>query len=232
MTLQCELSPLSERPVAAVLQMFPQAADVLEDAGIQYCCHGAKSLNEAAASAGYTVDELLAMIEARPLPPEIIDWSQRPLPDLTEFLIADHKDLALRRLPRMREVVEGEIAMHPHVPRLRRIRALLMDLAAGLTTHMAHEERDLFPWIASAERQGARLIRLGQRVLREHVEHRIVCERLRTMTELSARLQLQDGDLFRELQDLSRPIHLHIHLENNVLYPRAIEAENRLRRAS
>jgi len=231
MTLQCELTPLSERPVAAVLQMFPHAADVLEDAGIQFCCHGAKPLNEAAASAGYSVDELLAMIEARPLPPDIVDWSQRPLPELTEFLTADHKDLALRRLPRMRDVIEREIAMHPHVPRLRRIRMLLADLSAMLTTHMAHEERDLFPWIAAADR-GVRLIRLGQRVLREHVEHRIVCERLRTMTELSARLQLQDGDLFRELQELSRPIHLHIHLENNVLYPRAIEVENRLRRAS
>jgi regulator of cell morphogenesis and NO signaling len=211
--------------------MFPHAADVLEDAGIQFCCHGAKPLNEAAASAGYSVDELLAMIEARPLPPDIVDWSQRPLPELTEFLTADHKDLALRRLPRMRDVIEREIAMHPHVPRLRRIRMLLADLSAMLTTHMAHEERDLFPWIAAADR-GVRLIRLGQRVLREHVEHRIVCERLRTMTELSARLQLQDGDLFRELQELSRPIHLHIHLENNVLYPRAIEVENRLRRAS
>jgi len=231
MTLQCELTPLSERPVAAVLQMFPHAADVLEDAGIQFCCHGAKPLNEAAASAGYSVDELLAMIEARPLPPDIVDWSQRPLPELTEFLTADHKDLALRRLPRMRDVIEREIAMHPHVPRLRRIRMLLADLSAMLTTHMAHEERDLFPWIAAADR-GVCLIRLGQRVLREHVEHRIVCERLRTMTELSARLQLQDGDLFRELQELSRPIHLHIHLENNVLYPRAIEVENRLRRAS
>jgi len=231
MTLQCELTPLSERPVAAVLQMFPHAADVLEDAGIQFCCHGAKPLNEAAASAGYSVDELLAMMEARPLPPDIVDWSQRPLPELTEFLTADHKDLALRRLPRMRDVIEREIAMHPHVPRLRRIRMLLADLSAMLTTHMAHEERDLFPWIAAADR-GVRLIRLGQRVLREHVEHRIVCERLRTMTELSARLQLQDGDLFRELQELSRPIHLHIHLENNVLYPRAIEVENRLRRAS
>jgi len=231
MTLQCELTPLSERPVAAVLQMFPHAADVLEDAGIQFCCHGAKPLHEAAASAGYSVDELLAMIEARPLPPDIVDWSQRPLPELTEFLTADHKDLALRRLPRMRDVIEREIAMHPHVPRLRRIRMLLADLSAMLTTHMAHEERDLFPWIAAADR-GVRLIRLGQRVLREHVEHRIVCERLRTMTELSARLQLQDGDLFRELQELSRPIHLHIHLENNVLYPRAIEVENRLRRAS
>lgn len=223
---------MAERPVAAVLQMFPQAADVLEDAGIQFCCHGARPLNEAAESAGYRVDELIALIEAKPLQPDVVDWSQRPLPDLTEYLAADHKDLALRRIPRMREIVEREIAMHPHVPRLRRIRTLLTDLSSMLTTHMAHEERDLFPWIASAERQGVRVIRFGQRVLREHVEHRVVCERLRTMMELSARLQLQNGDLFRELQDFSRPIHLHIHLENNVLYPRAIEVENRLRRAS
>jgi len=232
MTLQCELSPLAERPVAAVLQMFPQALDVFEDAGISFCCHGARPLNEAAAAAGYSVDELILLIEARPQPQEIVDWSQRPLADLTEYLSADHKDLALLRIPRLREIVELEIAAHPHVPRLRRIRLLLGDLASMLTAHMAHEERDLFPWIASAETPGVRVIRFGQRVLREHVEHRMVCERLRTMCELSARLQLQDGDLFREMQEFSRPIHMHIHLENNVLYPRAIEVENRLRRTS
>lgn len=232
MTLQCELSPLAERPVAAVLQMFPQAAEVLEDAGIQFCCHGAKPLNEAAIAAGYSVDELISLIEAKPISSDLVDWSTRPLPDLVEYLVADHKDLALKHLPRMREVMEREIAMHPHVPRLRRIKVLLSDLTTMITAHMAHEERDLFPWIASAEMPHARMVRFGQRVLREHVEHRVVCERLRTMTELSARLQLQNGDLFREIQELSRPIHLHIHLENNVLYPRAIEVENRLRRAS
>lgn len=232
MTLQCELSPLAERPIAAVLQMFPHAAEVLEDAGIQFCCHGAKPLNEAAIAAGYTVDELISLIETKPISPDLVDWSQRPLPDLIEYLIADHKELALKHLPRMREVMEREIAMHPHVPRLRRIKVLLSDLTTMITAHMAHEERDLFPWIASAEMPHARMVRFGQRVLREHVEHRVVCERLRTMTELSARLQLQNGDLFREIQELSRPIHMHIHLENNVLYPRAIEVENRLRRAS
>jgi len=232
MTLQCELSPLAERPVAAVLQMFPQAAEVLEDAGIQFCCHGAKPLHEAASAAGYTVDELIAMIEAKPLPHDFVDWSQRPLADLTEFLSADHKDLALRRIPRIREIVERELELHPHVPRLRRISMLLTELAAMLTTHMAHEERDLFPWIAAAETPGAHLVRFGQRILREHIEHRMVCERLRTMCELSARLQLQNGDLYRELQDFARPVHVHIHLENNVLYPRAIEVENRIRRAS
>ena len=232
MTLQHELPLLAERPVADVLQTFPQAADVFEDAGIQFCCHGAKPLSDAAAAAGYTVDELLSIIEAKPIPADAVDWSVRPFAELTEYLAADHKDLALRRIPRLRDVVEREIATHPHVPRLRRIRLLLADLTSMITTHMAHEERDLFPWIASAERPGVRLIRFGQRVLREHIEHRVVCERLRTMIELSSRLQLQNGDLYRELQDFARPIHLHIHLENNVLYPRAIEVENRLRRAS
>lgn len=232
MTITCELSPLVERPLAAVMQIYPQAVDVLEDAGIQFCCHGARPLGEAAASAGYTVNELLSMIEAKPLPADIVDWWQRPLADLTEFLAADHKDLALRRIPHLRDIIEREMAMHPHVPRLRRIHVLLNDLASMLTTHMAHEERDLFPWIASAERPGVRVIRFGQRVLREHIEHRVVCERLRTMSELSSRLQLQNGDLYRELQDFARPIHMHVHLENNVLYPRAIEVENRLRRAS
>jgi len=229
MTLTCELTPLAERPVAAVLQMLPQSFDVLEDADIDFSCGGGKSLAEAAVAAGYDVDELINLIESRPLPPDAVDWSQRPLADLTEYLVADHKDLALRRVPELREIVERDIARRPHVIELRRIAALLSNFASTVTTHMAHEERDLFPWIASAER--GTVIRLGQRVLREHVEHKILRERLRTMRELACRVRAGDGELYPALRKFSRSIHEHMHLENNILYPRAIEIENRLHRA-
>ena len=210
--------------------MLPQAAGVLEEAGIQFCCYGARSLHEAAAAAGYQVDELIAMITARPASSKITDWHQRSLADLTEYLVADHKRIALEAIPMLRDRIELAARRNPDVPELKRMKVLFDDMAASITMHMAHEERDLFTWIATAEQPEKRGIRFGQRVLREHVEHKATCDHLRTLGELAGRLRIDDGELYAAVQEFARPIRLHIHLENNVLYPRVIEIENRLRR--
>ncbi len=229
MTLECEVVPLAERSLAIILQMFPQAVDVLDEAGILFCCYGARALRDAAAAAGYRPDELIARITARPPAANAIDWMQRPLADLTEYLTADHKRIALEAIPALRERIEREIHSNPGVPELRRMKILFDDMAASITMHMAHEERDLFPWIATAENPGTRGIRFGQRVLREHVEHKETCDQLRTLGELAGRVRIDHGELYAAVQKFASPIRQHIHLENNVLYPRVIEVENRSR---
>ncbi len=231
MTLECEVVPLAERSLSVLLQMFPQAAGVLEEAGILFCCYGARALQEAAAAAGYKTDDLIAMITARPAGRNFIDWMQRPLADLTEYLTADHKRIALEAVPALRERIDREVRRNPEVSELKRMKIIFDDMASKLTPHMAHEERDLFPWIATAENRGMRGIRFAQRVLREHVEHKATCDHLRTLGELAGRVRIDDGQLYAAVEQFARPLRHHIHLENNVLYPRVIEVENRMRRA-
>jgi len=102
-----------------------------------------------------------------------------------------------------------------------------------------NEERDLFPFIteleaAISESMGPPRMRISQRVLRELVEHETFHERFRTLRELLDRLPANDtvDTLRRNLIQFSNEVHRHMHLENNVLYPRVIEIENGLRRST
>jgi regulator of cell morphogenesis and NO signaling len=221
--------------IAEIADAFPQAVAVFEDAGIDYSCKGARSLADAASAAGYRADELIELIQAAPRPADAVQWSQRALDELARFLAADHADTGSRKVPDIRVFVEGMADRHPSLINIRRIAALLSTFSNLVTVHMAHEERDLFASLAVNGRKTASLTnaRLSQRVLRELVEHETFREHLRTMRELC--LLIEDNcasEIYSELDKLSRAVHFHMHLENNILYPRAIDSENQLRRAS
>lgn len=222
--------------VAEVLRLLPQAVNVFEEAGINYSCKGACSLAGAAAAAGFTCDELIARIAGQPRG-NAVDWSTRQLVELTRFLTADHETSVGHSIPALRAALETLAVRHPSFPELRRAARLLADLTTAVTTHAAHEERDLFPCIAQLEAASAGngeeppRVRIGQLVLREFVEHEAFREQLRSIRELCSRVHLDPGmeELFVDLLTVTASVHYHMYLENNVLYPRAIELENALR---
>jgi len=225
----------AERSVSDVADAFPQAVEVFEDAGIDYCCKGAQTLADAAAAAGYGADELIALIKETPRPAEAIEWSRRPLDELARFLSSDHADMAEKVMPAVRDLLEKSARQHPDQINIRRMLTLFAGLSAAITIHMVHEDRDLFSSLAirNGGSNGKPSARLSQRVLRELVEHATFREELRTMRELC--LLVRDGcadEIYCALTEFSRSVHYHMHLENNILYPRAIDLENQLRRAS
>lgn len=216
-----------ELTVAEIARLMPQAVDVFEAAGIDYSCRGARTLAEAAAGAGFTAGELTARISAAP-PDEGTDWTHKPLGELTRFLAADHESTIRTTLGALRQSIErcGDAA--------RRIGIIFANYSTSVIAHMLNEERDLFPCIQHLEdAAGRRPPRIGQRVLREMVEHETFREKLRTMRELAWQLPPSEAvlDLRARLSACSREVHQHIHLENNVLYPRAIALENAAKRA-
>lgn len=225
----------AQRSVGDVADAFPQAVKVFDDAGIDYSCKGAQTLADAAVAAGYGVDELIAFIEETPGPEDAIEWSQRPLDELARYLAEDHADMAENIIPTLRELLESSARQHPELTNIRRIVTLFASLSAAITMHMVHEDRDLFSSLA-VKKGGANGLpnaRLSQRVLRELVEHATFREELRTMRELCLLVRDDCADeIFCALTEFSRTVHYHMHLENNILYPRAIDLENQLRRAS
>lgn len=220
-----------ELTVAEIARLMPQAVGVFEEAGIDYSCRGARSLADAAAGAGFTADEMAARIAEAPAD-GAADWNQKPLGELTRYLAADHEDTIRTTLGELRRSIER------CGPEARRIGVIFASYATTVVTHMLNEERDLFPCIQYLEdamngAAGGPKPRVSQRVLREMVEHETFREKLRTMRELA--WQLPDNEAVRELRSClracSRDVHQHIHLENNVLYPRAIALENAVKRA-
>jgi regulator of cell morphogenesis and NO signaling len=227
----------SDAVLADVARTLPQTIAVFEEAGIDYSCKGARPLHEAAGSAGFTADELLSMLNAAP-PSGERDWSEAPLAALMTMLLQEHRDTILDALREVRQAIDA-IQTTVRMAEARRLAVLASDFTTHVLAHITSEEQQLFPAIAQLDSMshGERNVpappRISQRILREMIEHEELRDRLRTMRELACRLpDIATGvtHLRAALRQFSRVVHHHIHLENNVLYPQAIEAENTLRR--
>ncbi|HKB78741.1 MAG TPA: DUF542 domain-containing protein [Thermoanaerobaculia bacterium] len=225
--------------LSETLRRLPAAIDVFEAAEIDYSCQGARSLADAAQESGYEVEEILARLEAARRNGGGRNWFDEPILELLESLVNDHRATIADRIPEIQKDIEHAVTAIGPIEEIQRIRILFSYLASTLSTHVLNEERDLFPFIteleaAISESMGPPRMRISQRVLRELVEHETFHERFRTLRELLDRLPANDtvDTLRRNLIQFSNEVHRHMHLENNVLYPRVIEIENGLRRST
>lgn len=224
-----------ETTLAEATRVQPDAVAIFEEMEIDYSCQGPRSLADAAHDAGYRVEELIDRLESARGPARPIDWFQEPLPALIDYLTSDHRSTLDEHLPALRRRIEEAIAAVGETIELQRMRAIFRYLSSGLSSHVINEEHELFPFIANLGTSAiAPRLRIGQRVLRELVEHETFRDRLRTLKELAQRLPSHEAvrKLRDDLKAFSQEINRHMHLENNVLYPRAIEIENGLRRTA
>jgi regulator of cell morphogenesis and NO signaling len=199
------------------------ALGVFDEAGIDYCCRGAASLQDAADDAGLDVYDLIAKLST------LEEQSEAPLNAIVRELIDDHRRCIGNQIPLVRAAIEKAMIV--------RIERLFSRFAATISGHMSSEERDLLPHIIQlelAENGSAPTppLRISHRVLGELVEHERLHEQLITMRLLAAEATGTRAtiELREKLATFMRDMNRHMHIENNVLYPRAIEIENRLKR--
>ena len=229
----------SDMTLIEVIRTAPQATAIFEDLRIDYACAGATTLKSVAANVGLTPNELMSMIEIEPRVSSSV-WNDGSLSGLTIFLVSDHKYIQAELFPRIRLGIDATIARLGPLPLLRRMHELELTLAETVFEHATSEEQDLFPIVDNLEAAAASVAvkppkaRISARVLREVIEHEIIRDRVRDLRDLAGELPLDDGiALLRlDLRTFQRHLHEHMHLENNVLYPRAIALENALRHAS
>jgi regulator of cell morphogenesis and NO signaling len=230
------MSLTSDMTLSEVLRVCRAASSLFDDIGIDYACSGGTTLKSAAASAGLTANELIGLVQGLRTC-EGRDWDQAPLAELTRHLAHDHQRLLNGLLPRVRSAIDAAVECHGNLPLLNRMRDLCESLAVLIADHAASEERELFPIVKKLEAAASSPgidpphARISARVLREFIEHESVRDRVHTLRDLAAEL-LVDCDvevLSTHLRVFQRQLNMHMHLENNVLYPRAIAIENGLR---
>ena len=169
------------------------------------------------------------------------DWSAEPLAAIVEHILARYHRPLQEELPRLRTMAQKVVRAHgasfpEMIPPLQQ---RLSELADDLETHMMKEERVLFPYIAALEAaaiEGRSLPRspfgtVANPIAAMEADHDEAGRRLAEMHRLTGGYQLPEGAcntfraLFHGLAELEREMHLHVHLENNVLFPRAAEME-------
>jgi regulator of cell morphogenesis and NO signaling len=219
------------------IRLRPDSMTVMEDLGIDYACCGAMTISAAAGDVGVTPHELASMLTMR-TGVGARDWNASPLSELTRFLTDDHRYILAELLPHLRDAINEAADMHGPLPLLRRMHELENTLRETISVHAGSEEDELFPIVEGLEAAAASdapppHLRISARVLREAIEHESLRDRLHALRDLANELLLrcEVPAINTALRALQKQLHQHMHIENNVLYPRAIAIENGLRHA-
>jgi regulator of cell morphogenesis and NO signaling len=233
--------------VADVAAENPATLRVFERFGIDFCCGGRRPLAQVCAEKQVTFGELRTALEAAgERAGTEMPAADAELGEIIRFVVGKyHADLRLE-LPRLSamaaKVLEAHGARFPAV--LPELAEVFTGLREELELHMMKEERVLFPYLERLEG----LSRAGRTApappfgsieapiaMMEH-EHESAGRALARLRELTAGYVPPEGacntfrGLYHGLEELEKALHEHIHLENNVLFPRAARLEQELRR--
>ena len=232
--------------VREVALQVPEATRLFEKLKIDYCCGGNRPLGDACVSAGVETAEVLRMLDevAQPDQKSAPNFQQLPLPELITHIIDKHHVYTKEEMNRLDLLFRKVISVHgENHPELKTAGAAFARLCADLNPHMFKEERVLFPYIvaiARAEAQNAPVPvppfgTVNNPVRMMMMEHDTAGEILRELRKLTSDYTPPaDGcisyqTLYQALEAFEKDLHQHIHLENNILFPRSIEMETQLR---
>jgi regulator of cell morphogenesis and NO signaling len=234
----------SQSAVGEIVSNFPTTRQILEEHDVDYCCGGARSLQDAASRAGAALEPLLQALQAAIAKASSAgeaaqpSWAAAPLTKLVNHIEYQHHSYTREALPRVEKLLAKVLRAHGehHGVMLGQLQTLFLALQAELLPHLQQEEQLLFPHIRQLEM--ARLRRtappeiccgsIKNPIRQMETEHESAGETLSAMRKLS------DGyappadacptfiALYDALRELEDDLHEHIHLENNILFPRAL----------
>lgn len=222
----------------------PATTRVFEEYKIDYCCGGGKSFADACSAAGVApqvvtekIDAVLGRsIEMREAP------EQKSASELIQYIIDKHHVFTRTELTRLSALAEKVAGKHgDNHPELREIRDAFGILANDLMTHMAKEEMVLFPYIERLDIAARKSLPVPfapfgsvnnpiRMMCTEHEEAGNILRKMRALSEdytVPADACPSFRALYFGLNEIELDLHQHIHLENNVLFHRAVELEKK-----
>jgi regulator of cell morphogenesis and NO signaling len=229
--------------VGEMARKLPGAIQVFENFGIDYCCGGHRTLNEVCRTGNISIEEVLSLLtqdDSAAQPQPVRDWGKEPLSSLVDYILQTHHVFTKQEIMRLENLFQKVCAAHArNHAELLQLKEQFLVLKSDLLPHMMKEENILFPYIKAVEAA----ISNGQKspspffnTVRNPVrvmmtEHDNAGEMLRRLRALSNNYTVPaDGctsfqALYEALKAFEADLHQHIHLENNILFPRTIELE-------
>jgi regulator of cell morphogenesis and NO signaling len=229
------------KTVREVAVAFPQATRVFEKAKIDYCCGGDQLLGEACAKAGVDLQLLEQMLEASAATSiSGLDFQQLTATQLIKHILDSHHVYTKDEMDRLEGLVEKVCSAHgANHSELLSMRYLLQELFAELKAHMFKEEQILFPFVIQLEESRshnrpapfAPFGTINNPIRMMRFEHDNAGDLLRELRKLSRGYRVPEDacisykTFYEALEAFERDLHQHIHLENNILFPKAIGLE-------
>lgn len=234
---------VTSKTVRELALEIPGATRVFESMGIDYCCGGHRSLADACVAAGVTAESVMNSLEhanGSPAEFEEPNFLTATLAELIDHIVEKHHVFTRTEIERLRLLIEKVNNVHgQNHTELARLRSLFETLSAELEPHMMKEERVLFPYVVQMEDAMRRerthadppFGTVANPVRMMMLEHEAAGELLKKMREVSGNYTIPPDacisyqTLYQALDAFEKDLHQHIHLENNILFPRAVEME-------
>jgi len=212
-------------------------AEYLKKLGIDFCCGGKKTIEEACSEKGLDVlrvREELERANDTPLVGTQLDHNSFSLSFLSDYIVNVHHAYVNVNMPVIEDLAEKvAIAHRERHPFLGEVYNKFNELRCELSTHMKKEERILFPYIKSLETEnhsnGFNSVQAPISIMER--DHEIAGDLLKAIRRITNDYTLPEDAcnslklLYMKLHEFEDDLHLHIHLENNILFPKAVLLE-------
>ncbi len=221
-------------------------ADVFKKYGIDFCCGGKKSLKQVCEEKGLDHAAVEAELENTTQSTQPVENYDRWDADfLADYIFNKHHKYYYEEAPVIADLLTKVVNRHgQHYPELQQVYSLYETLATELNDHFAKEEKVLFPFIkglVQAKKSGnvdelQTRFSVQQPIQMMEADHDAAGEILSQISDVTNGFSAPDGAcnsyefLYRKLKALEDDLHQHIHLENNILFPKALALEKELRK--
>lgn len=223
--------------IGEIVAIDYRAAAVFKAAGIDFCCGGKKSIDETCSEKGIDRDELVEKLEKLESTPNttthnFIEWEPGFLCD---YIVNTHHKYVLKSLPELVSYTEKIASVHgDRHPELEEVADLFSQISKELLQHMKKEEEVLFPSIKEAINSGSENAKANiiSEITRLSGEHEFAGEAMDKINVITSNYQVPaDGCnsyhvTFKLLREFEDDLHIHVHLENNILFPKALTTAN------
>ncbi|MEK5270063.1 iron-sulfur cluster repair di-iron protein [Aeribacillus sp. FSL K6-8394] len=221
--------------VGEIVAMLPKASDVFKKNKIDFCCGGDRSLKEAADKRGVAIEELMSQLQdlyAATDEKTEKNWLTATYSELIDHIINKHHRYLLEELPNLSPYVTKVMRVHgENHPHLIKIHKLFNELKTELEQHLWKEESEVFPLISQFEKQPTseneqKMKKMIADLTNEHDKTGDIIKEIRRITN---DYTLPNGAcrtyqlVYNRLEALESDLFEHIHLENNVLFPRILQ---------
>lgn len=223
--------------IRRIVTQRPEAIPVFERLGIDYCCGGEHTLAEACAARNIEPSKVIEEIgrQEDKADPAQEHWLEAPFKEITDYIVGRHHAFEREQADRIGRLAETVERVHGiHHPELRQVKSVFDGMAGEMKQHFENEEEVLFPHLVRLESDRQVVCPPGfshvEKPIRQMMEdHDQTGNALRQLRSLTLDYLLPEdacasyAELFRSLQAFEQDVHQHVHLENNILFPRALE---------
>lgn len=210
-----------------------RTANVLMKAGIDFCCGGKMTLDEACSQKNISTNDIVAKLEEATLAPinPSQDYKEWALDFLADYIVNTHHRYVMKTLPELMFYTQKIAKVHHHHTELAEVADLFSQINDELTQHLKNEEEVLFPAIKRMIKNGNADDKalIYSEITRMNGEHEFAGGAMDKINEITNGYTLPEDACstyevtFAMLRQFEDDLHIHVHLENNILFPKALK---------